>query len=174
MIGRIPAHDPDLLDSLNYTFLHGNELQLLLLDPASGELQLSPDLNNNRPLEALMEVSVSGEWPWGLRGATWRAAGTCPEPARLAGAQSGRARVALGICGLRLDGWITLARDALLNQAKRVRGAPHCCPQRFCWEQSWASSSSRPGLPGLFSECLAPELCCKNLVSGYLSVRLAW
>uniref|UniRef100_A0A8C9EAL3 Cadherin EGF LAG seven-pass G-type receptor 1 n=1 Tax=Phocoena sinus TaxID=42100 RepID=A0A8C9EAL3_PHOSS len=59
VIGRIPAHDPDLLDSLNYTFLHGNELQLLLLDPASGELQLSPDLNNNRPLEALMEVSVS-------------------------------------------------------------------------------------------------------------------
>ncbi|XP_049550558.1 cadherin EGF LAG seven-pass G-type receptor 1 isoform X4 [Orcinus orca] len=61
VIGRIPAHDPDLLDSLNYTFLQGNELQLLLLDPASGELQLSPDLNNNRPLEALLEVSVSGE-----------------------------------------------------------------------------------------------------------------
>lgn len=166
VIGRIPAHDPDLLDSLNYTFLQGNELQLLLLDPASGELQLSPDLNNNRPLEALMEVSVSGEWPWGLRGATWRAAGTCPEPARLAGAQSGRARVALGICGLWLDGWIPPAQDVLLNRAERVRGAPHCCPQRFCWEQAWASSGSRPGLPGLFSEGLAPELCCENLVLG--------
>nr|XP_045728297.1 cadherin EGF LAG seven-pass G-type receptor 1 [Mirounga angustirostris] len=59
VIGRIPAHDPDLSDSLNYTFLQGNELQLLLLDPASGELQLSRDLDNNRPLEALMEVSVS-------------------------------------------------------------------------------------------------------------------
>uniref|UniRef100_A0ABI8A8C3 Cadherin EGF LAG seven-pass G-type receptor 1 n=1 Tax=Felis catus TaxID=9685 RepID=A0ABI8A8C3_FELCA len=59
VIGRIPAHDPDLSDSLNYTFLQGNELRLLLLDPATGELQLSRDLDNNRPLEALMEVSVS-------------------------------------------------------------------------------------------------------------------
>uniref|UniRef100_A0A8C6HN96 Cadherin, EGF LAG seven-pass G-type receptor 1 n=1 Tax=Mus spicilegus TaxID=10103 RepID=A0A8C6HN96_MUSSI len=59
VIGRIPAHDPDLSDSLNYTFLQGNELSLLLLDPATGELQLSRDLDNNRPLEALMEVSVS-------------------------------------------------------------------------------------------------------------------
>ncbi|KAM9230327.1 cadherin EGF LAG seven-pass G-type receptor 1 isoform 1-T1 [Dugong dugon] len=59
VIGRIPAHDPDLSDSLNYTFLQGNELRLLLLDPATGELQLSRDLDNNRPLEALMEVAVS-------------------------------------------------------------------------------------------------------------------
>ncbi|XP_075816371.1 cadherin EGF LAG seven-pass G-type receptor 1 isoform X1 [Microtus pennsylvanicus] len=59
VIGRIPAHDPDLSDSLNYTFLQGNELSLLLLDPTTGELQLSRDLDNNRPLEALMEVSVS-------------------------------------------------------------------------------------------------------------------
>uniref|UniRef100_H0VPZ8 Cadherin EGF LAG seven-pass G-type receptor 1 n=1 Tax=Cavia porcellus TaxID=10141 RepID=H0VPZ8_CAVPO len=59
VIGRIPAHDPDLSDSLNYTFLRGNELHLLLLDSATGELQLSRDLDNNRPLEALMEVSVS-------------------------------------------------------------------------------------------------------------------
>ncbi|XP_036157861.1 cadherin EGF LAG seven-pass G-type receptor 1 isoform X4 [Myotis myotis] len=61
VIGRIPAHDPDLSDSLNYTFLQGNELRLLLLDAATGELQLSRDLDNNRPLEALMEVSVSGD-----------------------------------------------------------------------------------------------------------------
>ncbi|ELK07541.1 Cadherin EGF LAG seven-pass G-type receptor 1 [Pteropus alecto] len=59
VIGRVPAHDPDLSDSLSYTFLQGNELQLLLLDPATGELQLSRDLDNNRPLEALMEVAVS-------------------------------------------------------------------------------------------------------------------
>nr|KAF6277507.1 cadherin EGF LAG seven-pass G-type receptor 1 [Pipistrellus kuhlii] len=59
VIGRVPAHDPDLSDSLNYTFLQGNELRLLLLDAATGELQLSRDLDNNRPLEALMEVSVS-------------------------------------------------------------------------------------------------------------------
>ena len=59
VIGRIPAHDPDLSDSLNYTFLQGNELQLLLLDPATGELQLSRDLDNNRPLEALMDQARS-------------------------------------------------------------------------------------------------------------------
>ncbi|XP_006866949.1 PREDICTED: cadherin EGF LAG seven-pass G-type receptor 1, partial [Chrysochloris asiatica] len=59
IIGRIPAHDPDLSDSLNYSFVQGNELRLLLLDPATGELQLSRDLDNNRPLEALMEVVVS-------------------------------------------------------------------------------------------------------------------
>ncbi|XP_037703253.1 cadherin EGF LAG seven-pass G-type receptor 1 [Choloepus didactylus] len=59
VIGRIPAHDPDLSDSLSYAFLQGNELRLLLLDPATGELQLSRDLDNNRPLEALMEVSVT-------------------------------------------------------------------------------------------------------------------
>ncbi|XP_064139430.1 cadherin EGF LAG seven-pass G-type receptor 1 isoform X1 [Loxodonta africana] len=59
VIGRIPAHDPDLSDSLNYTFLQGNELRLLLLDSATGELQLSRHLDNNRPLEALMEVAVS-------------------------------------------------------------------------------------------------------------------
>ncbi|XP_077025300.1 cadherin EGF LAG seven-pass G-type receptor 1 [Tamandua tetradactyla] len=59
VIGRIPAHDPDLSDSLTYAFLQGNELQLLLLDPATGELQLSRDLDNNRPLEALMEVAVT-------------------------------------------------------------------------------------------------------------------
>ncbi|XP_043823673.1 cadherin EGF LAG seven-pass G-type receptor 1 [Dromiciops gliroides] len=59
VIGRIPAHDPDLSDSLNFTFLQGNELNLLLLNPDTGELQLSRDLDNNRPLEALMEVSVS-------------------------------------------------------------------------------------------------------------------
>uniref|UniRef100_A0A7N4NZD4 Cadherin EGF LAG seven-pass G-type receptor 1 n=1 Tax=Sarcophilus harrisii TaxID=9305 RepID=A0A7N4NZD4_SARHA len=59
VIGRIPAHDPDLSDSLNYTFLQGNELNLLLLNSDTGELQLSRDLDNNRPLEALMEVSVS-------------------------------------------------------------------------------------------------------------------
>ncbi|KAK2108422.1 Cadherin EGF LAG seven-pass G-type receptor 1 [Saguinus oedipus] len=53
VIGCIPAHDP----TLNYTFLRGNELHLLLLDPAMGELM---DLDDNRPSKSLMEVSVSG------------------------------------------------------------------------------------------------------------------
>ncbi|XP_059581872.1 cadherin EGF LAG seven-pass G-type receptor 1 isoform X4 [Alligator mississippiensis] len=59
VIGKIPAHDPDVSDSLVYTFVQGNELNLLILDPATGELKLSRDLDNNRPLEALMKVSVS-------------------------------------------------------------------------------------------------------------------
>ncbi|NWX03777.1 CELR2 protein, partial [Caloenas nicobarica] len=59
VIGRIPAHDPDVSDSLSYAFEQGNELNLVLLDPRSGDLRLSPALDNNRPLEAVMRVSVS-------------------------------------------------------------------------------------------------------------------
>ncbi|KAM9320481.1 cadherin EGF LAG seven-pass G-type receptor 2 [Gastrophryne carolinensis] len=59
VIGKVPAHDPDISDSLNFTFLEGNELGLLLLNASSGELQLSHDLDSNRPLEATMEVSVT-------------------------------------------------------------------------------------------------------------------
>ncbi|XP_061869715.1 cadherin EGF LAG seven-pass G-type receptor 2 [Colius striatus] len=66
VIGRIPAHDPDVSDSLTYTFEQGNELNLLLLDPRSGDLRLSPALDTNRPLEAVMRVSVSD----GLHSAT--------------------------------------------------------------------------------------------------------
>ncbi|KAM8988152.1 cadherin EGF LAG seven-pass G-type receptor 2 isoform 1-T1 [Ara ararauna] len=59
VIGRIPAHDPDVSDTLTYAFEQGNELNLVLLDPRSGDLRLSPALDNNRPLEAVMRVSVS-------------------------------------------------------------------------------------------------------------------
>ncbi|NXJ26280.1 CELR2 protein, partial [Dicrurus megarhynchus] len=59
VIGRIPAHDPDVSDRLTYAFEQGNELNLVLLDPHSGDLRLSPALDNNRPLEAVMRVSVS-------------------------------------------------------------------------------------------------------------------
>ncbi|XP_025912635.1 cadherin EGF LAG seven-pass G-type receptor 2-like [Apteryx rowi] len=59
VIGRIPAHDPDVSDTLTYAFEQGNELNLVLLDPGTGELRLSRALDNNRPLEAVMKVSVS-------------------------------------------------------------------------------------------------------------------
>ncbi|OXB67230.1 hypothetical protein ASZ78_015871 [Callipepla squamata] len=59
VIGRIPARDPDVSDSLTYSFEQGNELNLVLLDPRTGDLRLSPALDNNRPLEAVMRVSVS-------------------------------------------------------------------------------------------------------------------
>uniref|UniRef100_A0A8C5MSH5 Cadherin EGF LAG seven-pass G-type receptor 1 n=1 Tax=Leptobrachium leishanense TaxID=445787 RepID=A0A8C5MSH5_9ANUR len=59
VIGNIPAYDPDVSDTLHYSFEQGNELDLLILNPSTGELKLSRDLDNNRPLEALMRVSVS-------------------------------------------------------------------------------------------------------------------
>ncbi|XP_008408015.1 cadherin EGF LAG seven-pass G-type receptor 2 isoform X5 [Poecilia reticulata] len=59
VIGRIPAHDPDVSDQLHYSFEVGNELNLVLLNQSTGEIQLSRALDNNRPLEASMRISVS-------------------------------------------------------------------------------------------------------------------
>ncbi|XP_035384301.1 cadherin EGF LAG seven-pass G-type receptor 1 isoform X3 [Electrophorus electricus] len=59
VIGKVPAHDPDVSDKLQYSFVEGNELSLLILNPDTGELKLSRDLDNNRPLEAIMKVAVS-------------------------------------------------------------------------------------------------------------------
>uniref|UniRef100_A0A674E1V5 Cadherin EGF LAG seven-pass G-type receptor 1a n=1 Tax=Salmo trutta TaxID=8032 RepID=A0A674E1V5_SALTR len=59
IIGKVPAHDPDVTDKLHYSFESGNELNLLVLNADTGELKLSRDLDNNRPLEAPMTVSVS-------------------------------------------------------------------------------------------------------------------
>lgn len=58
-IGRVPAHDPDISDSLTYSFERGNELSLVLLNASTGELKLSSALDNNRPLEAIMSMLVS-------------------------------------------------------------------------------------------------------------------
>ncbi|XP_031438509.1 cadherin EGF LAG seven-pass G-type receptor 1 isoform X2 [Clupea harengus] len=59
IIGKVPAHDPDVSDKLHYSFLEGNELNLLILNQNTGELKLSKDLDNNRPLEATMKMAVS-------------------------------------------------------------------------------------------------------------------
>uniref|UniRef100_A0A671L319 Cadherin EGF LAG seven-pass G-type receptor 1 n=1 Tax=Sinocyclocheilus anshuiensis TaxID=1608454 RepID=A0A671L319_9TELE len=59
IIGKVPAYDPDVSDKLKYSFIEGNELSLLILNPNTGELKLSKDLDNNRPLEATMKVSVT-------------------------------------------------------------------------------------------------------------------
>ncbi|XP_073724829.1 cadherin EGF LAG seven-pass G-type receptor 1 [Misgurnus anguillicaudatus] len=59
VIGKVPARDPDVSDKLLYTFVEGNELNLLILNQNTGELKLSKDLDNNRPLEATMRVTVS-------------------------------------------------------------------------------------------------------------------
>ncbi|KAM9855191.1 cadherin EGF LAG seven-pass G-type receptor 3 [Aulostomus maculatus] len=59
VIGRVPAHDPDVSDRLYYTIDRGNELHLLLLNHTSGEIRLSRKLDNNRPLVAPMVISVT-------------------------------------------------------------------------------------------------------------------
>ncbi|XP_060713609.1 cadherin EGF LAG seven-pass G-type receptor 2 isoform X1 [Tachysurus vachellii] len=59
MIGKIPAYDPDVSDQLSYRFEAGNELHLLILNQTTGEIRLSRDLDNNRPLEASMRIAVS-------------------------------------------------------------------------------------------------------------------
>lgn len=61
VIGRVPAHDPDVTDRLYYTIEHGNELHLLLLNHTSGEIRLSSELDNNRPLVAHMLITVTGK-----------------------------------------------------------------------------------------------------------------
>lgn len=61
VIGKIPAHDPDVSDQLTYRFEAGNELHLLILNQTTGEIRLSRDLDNNRPLEASMRIAVSGK-----------------------------------------------------------------------------------------------------------------
>ncbi|XP_067097012.1 LOW QUALITY PROTEIN: cadherin EGF LAG seven-pass G-type receptor 3 [Osmerus mordax] len=60
VIGRVPAHDPDVTDRLYYTIDRGNELHLLLLNHTSGEIRLSRKLDNNRPLVAPMVITVTG------------------------------------------------------------------------------------------------------------------
>ncbi|XP_034027332.1 cadherin EGF LAG seven-pass G-type receptor 3 [Thalassophryne amazonica] len=59
VIGRVPAHDPDVSDRLYYTIDRGNELHLLLLNHSSGEIRLSRKLDNNRPLVAPMMFTVT-------------------------------------------------------------------------------------------------------------------
>lgn len=63
VIGRVPAHDPDVSDRLYYTIDTGNELHLLLLNHTSGEIRLSRKLDNNRPLVAAMGITVTGKTP---------------------------------------------------------------------------------------------------------------
>uniref|UniRef100_A0AAQ5Y510 Cadherin EGF LAG seven-pass G-type receptor 1 n=1 Tax=Amphiprion ocellaris TaxID=80972 RepID=A0AAQ5Y510_AMPOC len=59
IIGKVPAHDPDVSDKLRYKFESGNELSLLLLNEDTGDLRLNRDLDNDRPLEAPMTISVT-------------------------------------------------------------------------------------------------------------------
>ena len=59
VIGRIPAFDADVNDNLTYRILSGNNANLVRLNPSTGQIQLSPQLNTNVPKFATMEVSVN-------------------------------------------------------------------------------------------------------------------
>ncbi|XP_030620817.1 cadherin EGF LAG seven-pass G-type receptor 1 [Chanos chanos] len=59
IIGKVPAHDPDVSDKLIYNFTEGNDLNLLILNQDTGNLRLSRILGNNRPLEATLKITVS-------------------------------------------------------------------------------------------------------------------
>ncbi|TSK28057.1 Cadherin EGF LAG seven-pass G-type receptor 1 [Bagarius yarrelli] len=59
VIGKVPAHDPDVSDKLLFTFVEGNDLNLLIMNRDTGELKINKDLDNNRPMEATMRVTVT-------------------------------------------------------------------------------------------------------------------
>uniref|UniRef100_A0A6G1S6M5 Cadherin EGF LAG seven-pass G-type receptor 2 n=1 Tax=Aceria tosichella TaxID=561515 RepID=A0A6G1S6M5_9ACAR len=58
-IGRVPATDLDINDSLRYRVLTGNNAQLIIVNETTGDIQLSPWLNSNVPLKAVMDIAVS-------------------------------------------------------------------------------------------------------------------
>lgn len=58
-IGRVPAYDLDASDQLRYKILTGNTAQLIAINETSGDIQLSPWLNNNVPLNGLITIAVS-------------------------------------------------------------------------------------------------------------------
>lgn len=136
-IGRVPAHDPDISDSLTYSFERGNELSLVLLNASTGELRLSRALDNNRPLEAIMSVLVSGK-----EGPRW-----CQVGAAIGGGPGQPSRE---------KPWTHLSAQRL---AQRLRGEKQLGKEP--WE-SWQLVQAPPATPGwagllrLAAPCLPP------------------
>lgn len=58
-VGRVPAFDADINDQLRYRVLAGNNAQLIIVNETTGDIQLSPWLNSNVPMKAVIEVAVS-------------------------------------------------------------------------------------------------------------------
>ncbi|XP_076066701.1 protocadherin-like wing polarity protein stan isoform X3 [Oratosquilla oratoria] len=58
-IGRVPAVDADVTDKLTYRIVSGNKAGLVNINKDTGEISLSPALNTNVPMNAIMEISVS-------------------------------------------------------------------------------------------------------------------
>ncbi|KFM65286.1 Protocadherin-like wing polarity protein stan, partial [Stegodyphus mimosarum] len=53
-IGKVPAFDADVTDHLRYKIASGNNANLLILNETTGEIKLSPSLNTNVPIHAVM------------------------------------------------------------------------------------------------------------------------
>lgn len=66
-LGRIPAYDPDINDTLSYSFIEGNAAELLILNKKTGEISLSSNLNTNRQIQAELKVCVTGRFSKSLR-----------------------------------------------------------------------------------------------------------
>ena len=61
-IGRIPASDLDVNDTLKYYFTGGNKANLLHLDQDTGIIKLDSRLNSDVPTNATLHVTVNGEY----------------------------------------------------------------------------------------------------------------
>jgi cadherin EGF LAG seven-pass G-type receptor 1 len=60
-IGRVPAFDLDINDTLRYKFVAGNQAHILHLNQTTGLLRLDSRLNSDVPIDATLIVSVSGK-----------------------------------------------------------------------------------------------------------------
>uniref|UniRef100_A0A5S6QZT1 Cadherin domain protein n=1 Tax=Trichuris muris TaxID=70415 RepID=A0A5S6QZT1_TRIMR len=59
LIGRVPAFDLDVNDTLEYWIISGNEAELIWLDESNGNLHLTSASNTNRPIRLSMKILVS-------------------------------------------------------------------------------------------------------------------
>ncbi|KFD72669.1 hypothetical protein M514_15073 [Trichuris suis] len=60
LVGRVPAFDLDINDTLQYRIISGNEAELIELDESNGNLRLASALSTNRPIRLSMRILVSG------------------------------------------------------------------------------------------------------------------
>lgn len=58
-IGRVPAIDLDINDQLRYRVISGNNAQLIVVNETTGDIHLSPWLNSNVPMRAIITIEVS-------------------------------------------------------------------------------------------------------------------
>ena len=60
IIGKVPAHDPDVMDKLRYRVLSGNQANSIYLDENMGTIQLDSRLNSDVPYNGTMLIAVTG------------------------------------------------------------------------------------------------------------------